>query len=84
MKLMLKMTFLAMLVTFVIPLVECYLCWIFSLMVISGFLTFLIEIIIAEATGLFMTSIILGGYSFPRVFFPLDFLWDGAMEGRLY
>ena len=40
---------------------------------ISGFLTFLIEIITTEDAGLFMTSIILGGCSFPRVFFPFRF-----------
>ena len=67
------MTFLATLVTFAILLVKCSLCRIFSPMVISRFLTFLIEIIFAEVAGLLMTSIILGGCSFPRVFFPFRF-----------
>ena len=51
-------------------------------MVIFGFLAFLIEIIFAEVTGLFMTSIILGGCSFPRVFFPsrFPFGWNYGRE----
>ena len=82
------MTFLATLITFTIFLIKCFLCWIFSLtiafMVISGFLAFLIETIFVEVAGLLMTSIIPRGCSFPRVFFSLDFLLDGAMEGRSY
>ena len=42
-------------------------------MVIFGFLAFLIEIIFAEVTGLFMTSIILGDCSFPKIFLPSRF-----------
>ena len=76
------MTFLATLITFAMLLIECFLCWIFSFnidpMVISRFFTFLIEIISVEVAGLLMTSIILRGYSFPRLFIFLGFSlgWD--------
>ena len=80
------MTFLATLITFVILLIESFLCWIFSftidLMIISGLLTLLIEIISIEVARFLMTSIILGGCSFPKVFFFLGFSL-GWGNGRL-